>query len=812
MEAGVTSNMLDPASIVDTVMANRGGKTVQILIASLAQQLATVGPFLSPEALEPLSDALEALQSVAFDAAPTFDTTALGLAGTTVAGLFSVPVLAGGIEYRVYRHDAGPVANLLREVPSASALAAKANQSDLSSTQQGLNASFDVAKVAVAARIGGAFFDLAGGAYDWGIGFVGGVDVAAGAAFNTCRFALQISSDAVQVRYRLWSRPLAAAWMATGPGDASDTQHGTTATLTPAALGLIPGGPRGVAAFPLGASVTIEAGRLYIHEIEALDAGGTRVLSAIEYKLQSGLTTDQYRKWRRAGAPANAWSNQVASTTFVYCYELQADGFDIKAAAAYLSSEVIDCVSSISGMTVNISGHVSADGGRVPFAGAVVLDAATSGTVTDEPAVLKALTGGARVWSYMPTKLARANLRSVVIKDAATAAVLTNTTDYLLIAEHGCISLPAQFGADRNVLVSYEWSQSRYDLIYLDLTTMAIGVIKGVEADRDCAERIPAIGAVGRLPLAHVYIHYPGNDVVEVWDVEAGYRRKLSAQARKDRSRNRSILRPVMKGLMNPAKTVTLIGYGDSNVAQQSVYNSALNSTPNSIYHDRAKDGMLFNPPFGADILTGIATYDTGDGQGQVHTRFGYMWELKAALEEAYPAAISYLNMGVGGTTAAATISGSVMSGGYATRLGYLSTQITAAKVNGPVLVVIQFGANDQGSDVTLNALAANVGAIITSVKGQGAVPLVLGSPRPNAYDFNVAHTTSRWRTAQTALRRAAEYYGAAYVPTEDLYLEGYSGALGLSPLNTSSATLDVHQAPREMKVIGARMAAEFGA
>lgn len=673
-------------------------------------------------------------------------------------------------------------------------------------TKQGLNVSFDVAKVSAASRVGGLYFDPTGGAYDWGIGFVGGVDVAVGFTFDTVAFWFQVAALTATVRYRLWRRPLAAAWMAQGPGDASDTQIGATQNIAVGTLGVIPDGPRAYVSFSVGATVTVEADYLYIHELEALDSGGNRLLSAIEYKSITGLTTDQYRKWRRAGGPTNSWSNQVTSTTFVYCYDLRIDGYMVKNMPEYYAPTVEAATAAVDGSVVTISADLSSGGAMADLSGSVTLDAATGGTVTDEALTLTVAGGSAKTYSYLTNRTVYADLANVVVKDASTLAVLVKDTNYWVIEELGCFSLPSTTGSPRNVLVSYTYNKMRYDLIHYTPSTGVIAATKGTERDRDQAEFIPAT-PTGAIPLFNIHVRRGGNIAVPVYDVVETIRRARWNEVQEEITRNRRLLRPVIKKL-RAGSAVKIVAYGDSNLAQMGGGYSlaAIRSAANTIYHDRTKDtgGLLLAPAYGSDVLATIPTYDNADGAGSVHTRYGMVWELIRALEAAYSSAITYKNRSIPG----ANSSSSIYHGLDSTRLAAAVAGTGDAIVGPADFALIGFGQNDFG--FSANTTRVNVIAICQAFQAVGTIPIVLGCYRPHARDLHTQHTTELWLRIQRELREAAYAVDCPHFSTLTFYADGENGALGLSPYDMSTGTKDVHPGIREHRIMGQRLPMSF--
>ena len=645
-----------------------------------------------------------------------------------------------------------------------------------------------------AAALGESEFVLATGFYSWAQAIVGGTDVAAGTPVTGYRMPLAVATGTTQVRLRMWSRPIGASWEAQPPGFAFDRREADV-TATIADLGLTAGSATLTEAVLRFDRVVIEAGRLYIWEIEALNGSGTRLRSAITYRTEAGLSTDQLRKFWRSGA-TSSWSAGVTATTYRFPFDLVIDGYAAPA-SPILSDRIVSASAEVIGNSVIVEATVARSGGQQRISGRVALDAPASGTVTDEALTLTPRGGAAVLWSYLRDRTAHAQLSNVVVERASDSAVLVKNTDYALIEELGCLSLFPTSGTNLDVLVSYDWQDQRYDLISYVPGTGAIAVTKGTDAARDAQERIPATPA-GHVPLFNIRLGATtGTEALPVWDVSpAGVRRTIAAEVEEEDARNRRLLRPVLRQLRAGA-AVKLLSYGDSNFAQMGGGYSlaAVRSAANTIYHDRTRDtgGLLQDPPLGADILAGITLYDTGDGAGAVHTRFGLVWELIRALQDAYASTITYENRSIPGTNSTSS-----------TYHGLDSVRLSAATGAAADLAIIGFGQNELGQTYT----RANVIDICAAFVAAGTVPVVMGCFRPNRADLNTVHTTERWRTTQRALREAALAVDVPYVGTEALYEDGE--ALGLSRYDHCAATLDVHPGPYEVGRIGARLAAVF--
>jgi hypothetical protein len=250
---------------------------------------------------------------------------------------------------------------------------------------------------------------------------------------------------------------------------------------------------------------------------------------------------------------------------------------------------------------------------------------------------------------------------------------------------------------------------------------------------RDASEFVPVAG-VGQLPLFAVDVQ--ARIIVPLWDnAPEGVRRRSLAEVKAELSRNQRILRPLL-GKLRKGEGLVVLPYGDSNFAQMGGACSlaAVRSTANTQFHDRTKDinGLLATPPYGADVLATVPTYDNGDGAGAVHTRFGMVWELIRAMEAAYGGPVTMRNRSIPGTTSAT----STYQGQDSVRLGAAVADVTAGD-----LVIIGFGQNELGQATT----RANVIAICQAFQAAGAAVLVVGCFRPNANDLHASHANGNW-------------------------------------------------------------------
>ncbi|WP_322547273.1 hypothetical protein [Stenotrophomonas geniculata] len=649
----------------------------------------------------------------------------------------------------------------------------------------------------VAALAGESAFTIPTGRYTWAIGIVGGLDVPAGIVADGVNIPLMVEASTAKVSVWLYSRPRGAAWEVQSPGFSGDVLV-ASAQGTVDDLGIVPGAPSmATVNLPLS-RFTVEAGTMYYLVVEAQDAGGARLLSAITYHSAAGLAPDQYRKFWRSG-PVSSWSNGASSTTYRFAYDLTLTGYqldqDDKGAEVWLGDSILEATARWQGAGLRVKFTASRSGGKRALDTTVSLAPLTGGSVTDEPITLRAAGGTAKTWSYMRDRVAHAALTGVVVKDAGTGGVLGVETDYWSIPALGAFSLPGTSGAERAALVSYSWKARRYDLVVYTPLTGAVSVVTGVERVRDASEFVPAPG-VGQMALFAVDVE--ARVILPVWDnAPEGVKRQSMAEFSSELARNRRLLMPVLRKLRQ-GLPLKVLAYGDSNFAQMGGPYSlaAVRSSANTVFHDRTKDvgGLLANPPYGADVLATVPVYDTGDGAGAVHTRFGMVWELVRALQAGYGSNVTLSNRSIPGSTSA-----------NATYQGQDTVRLAAAvaDVGAGDLVLVGFGQNELGQAST----RSNIIAICQAFQAVGAAVVVVGCFRPNANDLNAVHTYGNWRYTQRALREAAYACGAAYISTEMLYDDAVAGAIGLSANDFSAATFDVHPGPREHNLLGKRLA-----
>lgn len=212
------------------------------------------------------------------------------------------------------------------------------------------------------------------------------------------------------------------------------------------------------------------------------------------------------------------------------------------------------------------------------------------------------------------------------------------------------------------------------------------------------------------------------------------------------RTRLPNFLRKIASGQTEP---VVIVGYGTSLTALGGG-GKCDPFTPDGPYRNRIQYFQRF-----AKIAERIEVYDCEDGAGAVHVRVGINWSFKAAIEKKTGAPVSYLNMGISGTSAGDGLSpNGDRNGGDLERL-------EAVKRLGGDLVIIEYCMNDLRS----LDLCDRLKRMIAALRQPGTDLLVLGAmgvPDPRKL-------ASRIRT-EDAARRAAEESDVAFVPFAPLF------------------------------------------
>jgi hypothetical protein len=335
----------------------------------------------------------------------------------------------------------------------------------------------------------------------------------------------------------------------------------------------------------------------------------------------------------------------------------------------------------------------------------------------------------------------------------------------------------------------------RYDTLYYDALAGTFGVVAGTDRVTDAPEFIPAIGASTRIPLFNLKVTPTTVTPVAVWDVHKNDTRRLTVQAEQDRAYSRRCLRTTL-GKIARGDALSIVSIGDSIVAMANANPSQ--ATPNGDNRDRAAAATTdtyhylrdnIGSPLGAgnDIVDAIALYTavqlgrSADTAGTTHTRFGFVWDLIAALEDygyVLGTDLTYDNFGYpGATTATALASGAAW--------------LNAAVALNRDVAIVNFGMNADAS------LEANLITIANAFHAAGTDVILMGRARKRA------DTLATFEEYNRAIRRAAEYTNSAFVPYLPLYDEKYIGSIGLAVADCCVANANNHPGIIEHAAIG---------
>lgn len=333
--------------------------------------------------------------------------------------------------------------------------------------------------------------------------------------------------------------------------------------------------------------------------------------------------------------------------------------------------------------------------------------------------------------------------------------------------------------------------KERMDQIVVDETTRAVSRVAGAERD-EAQDALEWQGDVsGRMVVGRAQVTDSAVRTVEtgLW---RGVRRIGRHHAEDARiARNRDILSSLIADAEagNPIK---IGSYGDSITAQQIGLPAY---TANGPLRDRASEAYLASYP--ADTRATLPLYDTGDGAGQVHTRLGWNWAIKAALEALGGSAVSYLNYGIASTTS--SYSEPVPGRGN----GRWPARIAEPLAAGLDAVVIAFGIGELGH----TGINFNMTDMIQQFQNAGVLPIVMGVPRPNA-----SVDVTGWHYTNDALESAALDEGAAFISTTTIADEGLAlGGIGVPADALCSANMYNHPGIWELNRYGETAVHQLG-
>ncbi|WP_304308054.1 SGNH/GDSL hydrolase family protein [Pseudacidovorax intermedius] len=658
-----------------------------------------------------------------------------------------------------------------------------------------LKNSFTLTAIAVAVRAPTVVWPVTDGRGGWAVGVVGGGDIPGGETMSAITWkSVTVAAGAATVVCERWTR-LNSGSASAEPGAAGDVAL-PAITMTLEQAGLTAGAAARDVTFSFPSPITAAGDTTYLYRLKALDADGVRVASGIAYtQAVTGLSQVQRGfYWSNVASGGMSGVNVTGGIAWTLTKSVYVPANSAAPAVADSATDsILSCTAAAAGLVVSLSGSYGRQGVATPFAGAVTLAAATTGTQTDTLTIAYAATP-----IYAGTShLSRANVSAVVAKDAANNPLALDT-DYLLNPQHGVI-VKKTAGSYVGASVTYNFARRRYDVIYIDPESKTLGVVQGTERDRDAAEFIPTIPSKA-VALYHARLVGATVELIPVWYVTRAIKASLLGETEFERRRAHKLLRKTL-GSLRAGKPLTMAVYSDSQGAIQSGIPST--TVPNGALRDRATTYLA--DAIGADLIsqqtlfTSLSIFGVDDGAGQVHTKFGLHWEFKTALEQAFGYAdntIGLLNFGIGSTTSGSEAGPTPPPGGTE------PTRLAALTASAATLVLIMFGQNEIGATTT----EGNIAAIVTACRNVGKEVIVIGVPRFNAQ--RLTYTPTQWLFTNRALERAARSAGAAYLNTTALYADENLGVMGMSAQDFGQANLTNHPGIREMAILGQAAAA----
>lgn len=372
-------------------------------------------------------------------------------------------------------------------------------------------------------------------------------------------------------------------------------------------------------------------------------------------------------------------------------------------------------------------------------------------------------------------------------------APLTAGSDYSANMKTGLVQL---FGgtAPYDVSLTITGSRTRYDLIWADPITGEIGVAEGVARGRDPEEYLPALPS-GKVALWHVHVTPGAMELLPVHRFRNMVEIGREAEFQAIREHNLRCL-PGLAKRMRTGAAFGLLGLGDS---QTEIADGA--EPEQQLVANTGRDGLRYlQGAIPSDsIAANVARFNedgTPNASGPI-IHIGWSYALEAAIEARSACAVSYFNLGIGGTTAASTLVNGLYNGGHPDRLA-------AAIATGAKLAVIAFGMNQLGDP----AIFSQTVAIVSAFRAAGIECIILTVPGTNVFGPSGDQAAiDKWQATNDHLVRAALATDTAYVPFHMITGVGQEAALGISRESFSAANAVNHDGPYVMKKLGAFLA-----
>lgn len=379
-------------------------------------------------------------------------------------------------------------------------------------------------------------------------------------------------------------------------------------------------------------------------------------------------------------------------------------------------------------------------------------------------------------------------VRNVSVVRDSDGAPRTEGTDYVVDYAAGDIYNPNAGSGNVVCRITYTADQTRYDVLWMNPQTGALGVTNGPARGKDVAEYVPDI-PLGMIRLYNIYVTAAnGIDLVPMYEhrngVRIGAEGEFMAWNAGARSRVSGLIRKMRAGA-----TITICQVGDSIQAHGGQTPSQY-TTPNGPSRDNPNI-YFAGTGVGQDFLDALPRYDHGDGDGPIHMHVGWVWHLKAAIEACSNATVVIKNLAVGGSTAGQTLPG-----------GNSPEMLAAYQATNADLFLCNFGMNQVGDP----SMEFQLISLFRTLRGFGGevidMPIVLTPQIGQITDL------SDWWKSNNAKIRAAERVneevgGVAYVPAGLICNPDSLGPMGLARSTLCVAGKKNHPGAREMAAYG---------
>jgi hypothetical protein len=415
------------------------------------------------------------------------------------------------------------------------------------------------------------------------------------------------------------------------------------------------------------------------------------------------------------------------------------------------------------------------------------------------------------------TELENVAVRNVTLYNQITSAEAEVSGFDVSVAATFAVDAGSSTFSETVTLSAATATYTRMDVIFFDYATSAFVVDQGVERLTDPTAPGMTPDTNSNSDYVAVYLAKVTSSAVAVtplWNVYNGEVRSISDALEQTRRRNRQLL-PKSISKIRLGSTFTILGVGDSITAIQSnIPPIAVSTDINGDRRDRAaasiaetsqylRKGGASNAQYGDDIVddaalvplyTAVQLGRADDGAGTVHTRFGYIWELVAAIEGAGAHTLA-TNLFYNNFARASTATSDMVEADNVTPKAWLTAAVAVACD----LVIVAFGMNELGVDDTQPRMVT----IINAFKTAGREVLVVGPARKLG-------TTTTWYETDERLRRAAEFCNVAYISQRPIFETDYIGSIGI-PLDEISAANDVnHPGFQEHQAAGRLLSRTF--